>query len=156
MLSAVVYADDASNPQAVDTTPKQATDGKTLGENFNGGIKFLNGKIATVMFFDVSFGAFKKPKKTDAGEDMTDENGEPVMEGPEVGFTIIFLAAGAVFFTFWYGFIYCLGECLSGFVLVKKLFTHKEHSYTEPVARYVLMMSITWADLLTILNGIAT
>lgn len=105
MLSAVVYADDTSNPQAIDTTQTQATDEKTLGENFNGGIDFLNGKIATVMFFDVSFGAFKKPKKNDAGKDITDKNGEPVMEGPEVGFTIIFLAAGAVFFTFWYGFI---------------------------------------------------
>jgi len=58
--------------------------------------------------------------------------------------------------TFWYCLIYCLGEGLSGLILTKKLFVHKKHSYTEPVAGNVLMVSVARTDFLAILNGIAT
>lgn len=58
--------------------------------------------------------------------------------------------------SFWYRLINRLSEGLSGLILTKKLFVHKKHSYTEPVTGNVLVVSVTRADLLAILNGIAT
>jgi hypothetical protein len=52
--------------------------------------------------------------------------------------------------------INCLFEILTGFVLAKKLFAHKKHSYAEPIAGNILVMSIARADLLAILNWITT
>ena len=57
---------------------------------------------------------------------------------------------------FRYRFVYRLGKGHSGLMFAKKLFADKKHSYTEPVAGYVLVVSDTWADFLAILNGIAT
>ena len=59
------------------------------------------------------------------------------------------------FRAFRYRLVYCLGKGLSGLILAKKLFAHKEHSYTEPVASDVLVVPVARADFLAILNGIA-
>ncbi len=52
-----------------------------------------------------------------------------------------------------------LSQSASGFlvlfVLAKKLFADKEHSYTKAIAGDVLVMAVAGADLLAILNGIA-
>ena len=54
------------------------------------------------------------------------------------------------------GFVNCLGESLSRFVLAKKLFANEEHSYAEAIAGDVFVMPLAGADFLAILNGIAT
>jgi len=97
-----VSADDGA-PVTPATTADP--DEKTPGRTINQAIELVNKYIGGVMFFDVSFGAFQKQQRDTSGTPVTNADGKPVMEGPTVGFTIIFLAAGAIFFTFWYGFI---------------------------------------------------
>ena len=49
-----------------------------------------------------------------------------------------------------------LVEFVADLVLAKKLFAYEEHSYTEAVSLDILVVPITGADLLAILDGIAT
>ena len=55
-----------------------------------------------------------------------------------------------------YGLTDSLIDFLTCFVLAKKLFAHKEHSYAKAVALDVLVVSLTRTYLLAILYGIAT
>ena len=48
-----------------------------------------------------------------------------------------------------------LGYLFPGLVLAKKLFAHEKHSYTEAIPGDILVVPVTGADLLAILNGIA-
>ena len=48
-----------------------------------------------------------------------------------------------------------LDELLAGLVFAKKLFAHEEHSYTEAVPLDVIVVPVTRADFLAILDGIA-
>ncbi|MCS5538222.1 MAG: hypothetical protein NZ770_08950, partial [Candidatus Poseidoniaceae archaeon] len=47
-------------------------------------------------------------------------------------------------------------KSLACFIFAKKLFANEEHSNTKPVSHYILVMPLARADLLAILNGIAT
>ena len=54
------------------------------------------------------------------------------------------------------GLTYSLVDFLTGLVLAKKLFAHKEHSYTKAIALNVLVVSLTRTYFLAILYRIAT
>jgi len=76
----------AASPGADETPP-------SLGEQLDGWLGAVNEELARVLFFDLSFGLLQAK-----GPD-----GEPA--GPTVPFLVAFLAAGAIFFTFYHGFL---------------------------------------------------
>lgn len=49
-----------------------------------------------------------------------------------------------------------LDKVLALFILAKELLAHEEHSNAKPVALDVFVVPVTRANLLTILNGVAT
>ena len=65
----------------------------------------VNGAIAPVLFFDVSFGAFMSQTSDEAGNPEVDDNGEPVMEGTTVPLILALLLSGGIFFTLRFKFI---------------------------------------------------
>ena len=110
LICGTSVAQDEAPPEApakpaVSTDADASTDDRTLQDRFNEIISEVNTYIETVMFFDISFGAFKSPKLDEAGQPEKDEDDKVVLKGPGLPFTVVFLAAGAVFFTFWYGWI---------------------------------------------------
>ncbi len=74
-----------------------AEDQRSLQQLFNEGIEQVNGAVTSTLFFDVSCGIFKKQVVADDGTVM--------LEGPGMPFMVVFLAAGAIFFTIYHGFI---------------------------------------------------
>jgi len=58
-----------------------------------------------VLFVDITAGSFKAAAVDADGKAVSDDNGDPVMEGPGVPLIIALLLAGAVFFTIRFGFI---------------------------------------------------
>ena len=55
-----------------------------------------------------------------------------------------------------YRFIQAGGEVLACFELAKKLFAYEEHSNAEAVPFNILVVTVAGANLLAVLNGIAT
>jgi len=130
----------------------------SLADHFDNTLKTINKAFFDTLFFDVTFGAFKKVEKDQAGKDVHEQLpveltadadfqavlatrsgvkilnsdgvvkvvtvpkgakyqpvsadgtpqttvGEIKIVGPTAPFLVVFLATGAVFFTFWHGFI---------------------------------------------------
>ena len=86
-------------------TGRQAQATGTLREHFNEVLGTVNGYIEAVMFVDIAGGALKQPETDDEGNVVRDEQGDAVLVGPTLPFTVMFLAAGAVLFTLSYGWI---------------------------------------------------
>ncbi|MEO0453080.1 MAG: alanine/glycine:cation symporter family protein [Verrucomicrobiota bacterium] len=69
-----------------------------LANSLNNSLGKVNEVIFTVLFFDLSGGLFQS--------DVIDpETGETVSKGPELPFLVVYLACGALFFTFYHKFI---------------------------------------------------
>lgn len=128
VAAGVSAQNDSSAPAPVKDTPTKAKDAevkqpskdtvkaapssineeeepKSIGDHFNDGIGKINSFVAKALFFDASFGLLKSEVKNEEGVVQKDADGEPLMTGPEIPFMVIFLAMGAVFFTFWHGWI---------------------------------------------------
>ena len=102
----------ATNPAAAEETAtakeplaEPASD-KTIKKLFDDSLNWFNGKIAAAMFFDISFGAFQHPViDEETRQPVLEDNGKVKREGPTLKFMVVFLAIGAIFFTFWHRFI---------------------------------------------------
>ena len=57
------------------------------------------------MFFDVSFGSIVIDEVDAKGNPVLDDAGKPKQKQISIPFLVAFLLCGAVFFTFWYGWI---------------------------------------------------
>ena len=78
---------------------------RTLENRLNEVLHEVNASIEKALFWDVAFGTLRGPKLDEQDEPLTDESGQAVMEGPKIPFLVAFLAFGAIFFTFWHGWI---------------------------------------------------
>jgi len=58
----------------------------------------INGYMASVFFFDISFGALQSQTEVD-GVGQVDAEGEPVMDGPILPLAVVILVLAAIFFT---------------------------------------------------------
>ena len=76
-----------------------------LADRFNGALDQVNGLVFKTLFFDVSFGAFKSQVIGEDGQPVLDEAGQPTVDGPSMPFLVAFLGFGAIFYTFYHGFI---------------------------------------------------
>ncbi|MCB0318937.1 MAG: alanine:cation symporter family protein [Bdellovibrionales bacterium] len=65
----------------------------------------INTKIMAVLFFDVAGGSIKVPDVDYSGKQALNDDGSPKLKTVSIPFLIFILATGAVFFSFWYGFI---------------------------------------------------
>lgn len=83
------------------------TSQERVAETLNKTLGKLNGYLFKALLFDVSGGLFKHTlTDPDTGEVILDEEtGKPVKEGPDVKFLVVFLALGAIFFTFYHKLI---------------------------------------------------
>lgn len=90
-------------PNVGDTTDASNRSITTL---FNESLKEFNKLVETGLFFDITFGKIELTEYDRDGQVKVDpETGNPVTKTANVPFMVVFLAAGAVFFTFWHGFI---------------------------------------------------
>lgn len=69
-----------------------------IADTLDASLGKVNKVFFTVLFFDLSLGAFKD-------EVVDPETGEASAEGPELPFLVVYLALGAIFFTFYHRFI---------------------------------------------------
>ena len=118
-------APDADEPAPIPQVSDLAADATgaveqlTLEDRLNSGLHEVNGFLNTILFWDVTFGAFKHAEWDDQGAPVMDEDGHPELNGPEFPFVVAFLAFGAIFFTFWHGWINVRGfrhaiDCVRG------------------------------------------
>lgn len=78
----------------------------TLAQRFDAQLSAINETLFGLLFFDAAFGALKSPViDEETGQPVLDAAGNPVVDGPELRFLVIFLLIGAILFTFIYGFI---------------------------------------------------
>ncbi len=68
-------------------------------------LKSFNNEAFAILFKDVSGGLIKIDKVDRAGNPVLDENGVQETKVITIPFLILFLFLGAIFFTFWFGFI---------------------------------------------------
>tara|TARA_Y100000588_G_scaffold391394_1_gene499854 strand:- start:6632 stop:8356 length:1725 start_codon:yes stop_codon:yes gene_type:complete len=102
-LAQPAVADESSNMPteqvgipAEDNQPREGS-AEALNHWLDDKLSRINGVLAQVLFWDVTFGQLKSL--------VPDAQGQPVLQGPEIPFVIAFLVFGAVFFTFWHGLI---------------------------------------------------
>jgi len=88
----------AENEDAPEVVELIQTSQEKLADSLDQSLGTLNGWIFTVLFYDLSFGAFKETVVDPA-------TGESSQEGPGLPFLVVYLSLGAVFFTFYHGFI---------------------------------------------------
>ncbi|MDA0321533.1 MAG: alanine/glycine:cation symporter family protein [Verrucomicrobia bacterium] len=68
-------------------------------------LSYVNQAIFTVLFFDVSFGSIEIHEVDEYGNPLLDKDGVAGKKVVEIPFLVLFLLIGAIFFTFWYGWI---------------------------------------------------
>ncbi len=78
---------------------------ETIEEKLDNAFGTVNGWIAPILFVDISGGSFKKEQIDEQGNAVLGDDGKPVTDGVPVPLIIALLLAGAVFFTFRFGFI---------------------------------------------------
>lgn len=154
--SQVAEADSGPLPRVTNVVEPPAD--PSMKDQFDSVLNAITTAGETLLFRDISFGAFKSIKKDSAGNTVYEEKpveetakqdfkavlttkagipildaagqqkiitvtrgstyqpvwadgkpqtrqGDPVVQGPSAPFLVVFLAAGAIFFTFWHGFI---------------------------------------------------
>ncbi len=68
-------------------------------------LRKMNEAISSVLFFDVAFGNLQVTEVTKENVPVKDETGQQKYKTVEVPFLVVILALGAVFFTFFHGFV---------------------------------------------------
>jgi AGCS family alanine or glycine:cation symporter len=110
--------EDAAPPQSEVAGLIQSSQEK-LAESLDSSLGGINKAIFKVLFFDLSRGYFQ--------EEVRDpETGEWVAEGPTLPFLVVYLACGAIFFSFYHRFITIRGFFHSWKVVLGK-FEHDKH-----------------------------
>ncbi|WP_428386919.1 alanine/glycine:cation symporter family protein [Mucisphaera sp.] len=128
LLPAQALAQETEPTLAPAPEPQPAPIGERLDET----IGHVNGAIATVLFFDVSFGSFQK---------INPDSGEP--EGPTMPFLVVWLALGALFFTFYHRFMTLRGFGHAIAVLRGKYTSSDDHGDVSPFRALTSALSAT-------------
>ncbi len=99
-----------------------------IAETLDNSLGKVNAVLFDLLLFDVSGGLFKTEiRDQETGEVILDENtGKPAKAGPSVKFLVIFLAIGAVFYTFYHKFVNLrmFGHAIS---IVRGKYDHDKH-----------------------------
>lgn len=90
-----------------------------LADQFDQTLAKINGVIFTFIFYDLSFGIWQQ-------ESVDEETGEVTTTGPRLPFVIVFLAAGAFFFTFYHRAINLRGF-KHAWMIVGGRYNHQEY-----------------------------
>ncbi|QDU72316.1 alanine/glycine:cation symporter family protein [Mucisphaera calidilacus] len=103
-----------------------------IGQQIDETIALFNGKLATVLFYDVSFEAFKT---------VNPETGEK--EGPELPFLVTWLVLGAIIFSFYHRFLTLRGFGHAIEVLRGKYTSSDDHGDVSPFRALTSALSAT-------------
>ncbi len=88
-----------------ETAPTEETSSATLGDSLNDALAEFNSWIGGALFFSVTGDIFNQPLVDDGGQPVLDEHGNQKERAVGFPFIVFILAAGGVFFTFFYRFI---------------------------------------------------
>lgn len=100
--------DDVSEPITAEAEePLGAFDAKkkAFEKQLDDAFGKVNGWLAPILFVDITAGSFKEAVVDEDGKPVLDDGGNPTMEGPGLPLILALLLAGAIFFTFRFGFI---------------------------------------------------
>ena len=100
-------AEESDSKQPVATTELEYADQASAEEvaPARSVLSYVNQAIFTVLFFDVSFGSIEVDDVDEYGNLLLDRDGVAGKKIVKLPFLVLFLLIGAVFFTFWYGWI---------------------------------------------------
>ena len=96
---------DAQDADVPEWWKKFDTQKDKVEKNIDATFGKVNGRLAPILFADISFGAFQHEAVDENGNVVLDDEGNPVIEGPGIPLIIALLLAGGIFFTFRFGFI---------------------------------------------------
>lgn len=76
-----------------------------MTNQFNEGIKQVNAVVEYALFFDIAFGSIRADRFDSSGSPILDEAGQRTTRVIGVPFVVAVLVLGAIFFTFYFGWI---------------------------------------------------